>query len=83
MPPPPVDVAVIDEIQMIEDPQRGGGWSRALLGLPAREVHLCGHGCAIDVVRRLAKSMGESLEVSGRGFGVNIFCFLITKFKSL
>ena len=26
------DVAVIDEIQMIEDLQRGGAWTRALLG---------------------------------------------------
>ncbi len=58
------DVAVIDEIQMIEDPQRGGGWTRALLGLPAREVHLCGHDCAVDLVQKLARSMGEKLEVS-------------------
>ena len=26
------DVAVIDEVQMIEDLQRGGAWTRALLG---------------------------------------------------
>ncbi len=57
------DVAVIDEIQMLEDPQRGGGWTRALLGLPAMEIHLCGHGCAMDLVQRLAMSMGEKLEV--------------------
>ena len=32
------DVAVIDEIQMIGNPQRGQAWTRALLGLRAREV---------------------------------------------
>ena len=26
------DVCVIDEIQMIVDPERGGAWTRALLG---------------------------------------------------
>ncbi|EPY15892.1 hypothetical protein STCU_11692 [Strigomonas culicis] len=30
----PVDVAVIDEVQMIADPERGWAWTRALLGLP-------------------------------------------------
>ena len=26
------DVAVVDEVQMIEDPDRGGAWTRAILG---------------------------------------------------
>jgi ATP-dependent RNA helicase SUPV3L1/SUV3 len=29
----PFDVAVIDEIQLIEDPERGYAWTNALLGL--------------------------------------------------
>ena len=33
----PVDVAVLDEIQMISHPERGWAWSRALLGLPSSE----------------------------------------------
>lgn len=37
-----VDVALIDEYQLISDPKRGWAWSRALLGLPAREIHLTG-----------------------------------------
>ncbi|KAK7852653.1 dexh-box atp-dependent rna helicase dexh18 [Quercus suber] len=36
------DVAVIDEIQMMADPCRGYAWNRALLGLEADEIHLCG-----------------------------------------
>lgn len=39
-----VDVAVIDEIQMIGDESRGWAWTRALMGVPANEVHLCGDG---------------------------------------
>lgn len=36
------DVAVIDEFQLIADPDRGWAWSRAFLGLPAAEIHVCG-----------------------------------------
>ncbi len=36
------DVAVIDEIQMIADSQRGQAWTRALLGLRCGEIHVCG-----------------------------------------
>lgn len=36
------DVAVIDEIQMIGDEDRGWAWTRAFLGCQAKEVHLCG-----------------------------------------
>ncbi|CAJ0868347.1 5555_t:CDS:10 [Entrophospora sp. SA101] len=37
-----LDVAVIDEIQMISDPFRGWAWTQALLGLKAKEIHICG-----------------------------------------
>ena len=36
------DVAVLDEAQLLGDPSRGWAWTRALLGLQAREIHLCG-----------------------------------------
>ena len=36
------DVAVIDEIQMIADEDRGWAWTRAFLGCQAKEIHLCG-----------------------------------------
>ena len=36
------EVAVIDEIQMVKDFQRGWAWTRALLGIPAQEIHVCG-----------------------------------------
>ena len=58
-----MDVAVLDEVQMICDPDRGYAWTRALLGLPAKEIHLCGDDTALKLVERLAKKMGEELEV--------------------
>ena len=41
-------VAVIDEIQMLADLSRGWAWTRALLGIAAEEVHLCGDPSAIE-----------------------------------
>ena len=40
-----VDVAVLDEIQMLGDGLRGWAWTRALLGLAAREVRPAGRVC--------------------------------------
>lgn len=57
------DVAVIDEIQMVADPQRGFAWTHAVLGLAARELHLCGEASAVPLVRRLAALCGDELHV--------------------
>ena len=57
------DVAVIDEIQMVKDYQRGWAWTRALLGIPAEEIHVCGEAAAIDLVKEIAIFTGEELEV--------------------
>jgi len=57
------EVAVIDEIQVIKDYQRGWAWTRALLGLQADEIHLCGEAAAIDLVREIMISTGEEVEV--------------------
>ena len=35
-------VAVLDEIQLISDDQRGSAWTRALLGISAEQLHICG-----------------------------------------
>lgn len=48
-----VDVGVIDEIQMIGDRDRGWAWTRALLGLPAREIHLCGEERTIPLIQEI------------------------------
>ncbi|KAG9510578.1 ATP-dependent RNA helicase SUPV3L1, mitochondrial, partial [Fragariocoptes setiger] len=59
----PVEVAVIDEIQMMRDEGRGWAWTRALLGVPAGEIHLCGEEAAVDLVREILLSTGEELVV--------------------
>ncbi|XP_060528380.1 ATP-dependent RNA helicase SUV3 homolog, mitochondrial [Cylas formicarius] len=59
----PYEVAVIDEIQMIKDQQRGWAWTRALMGVMAEEIHLCGEPGAIDLVKQLCLTTGEDLEV--------------------
>ncbi|XP_017274143.1 ATP-dependent RNA helicase SUPV3L1, mitochondrial [Kryptolebias marmoratus] len=59
----PFEVAVIDEIQMIKDPSRGWAWTRALLGLCAEEIHVCGEPAAVDFIRELMYTTGEEVEV--------------------
>lgn len=54
---------MIDEIQMIRDNSRGWAWTRALLGLIAEEVHLCGEPGAIELIRQLCLTTGEDVEV--------------------
>ncbi|SLM39448.1 p-loop containing nucleoside triphosphate hydrolase protein [Lasallia pustulata] len=58
-----VDVAVIDEIQMIGHRERGWAWTQALLGVKARELHLCGEERAVPLICELAAGMGEKLEI--------------------
>ena len=56
-------VAVIDEIQMIGDQQRGGAWTKALFGVCCEELHLCGHQSAISILKSLLEMTGEELIV--------------------
>ncbi|KAL8500941.1 hypothetical protein ACS0TY_020508 [Phlomoides rotata] len=55
------DVAVIDEIQMLADPSRGYAWTRALLGLKADEIHLCGDPSVLNIVRKVCLDTGDEL----------------------
>ena len=59
-----VDVAVIDEIQMIGHRERGWAWTQALLGLKAKEIHLCGEERSVPLIRELVASMGDKLEIN-------------------
>lgn len=59
----PYEVAIIDEIQQIKDPQRGWAWTRALLGLIAEEIHVCGEPGTVELLKRLCETTGEDLEV--------------------
>ncbi|KAI5648106.1 hypothetical protein M9H77_34111 [Catharanthus roseus] len=55
------DVAVIDEIQMMSDSSRGFAWTRALLGLKADEIHLCGDPSVLNIVRKICSDTGDEL----------------------
>lgn len=58
-----VDVAVIDEIQMLLDPDRGWAWTQAVVGANASEVWLLGALSAEAAIRALASRLGLELEV--------------------
>ena len=49
--------------QLLGDEARGWAWTRALQGLPANEVHMCGDASALHLVQGMAKAMGEQVEV--------------------
>ncbi|XP_045763935.1 ATP-dependent RNA helicase SUV3 homolog, mitochondrial [Maniola jurtina] len=57
------EVAIIDEIQMIGDRGRGWAWTRAVLGLQAEELHLCGESGAINLIEEICNTTGEEIEV--------------------
>lgn len=56
-------VAVVDECQMIADPERGFAWTRAILGCCAQEIHLCTAPEGLSILKQLIESCGESYEV--------------------
>ncbi len=58
-----VDVAVIDEVQMIDDRDRGWAWANAIIGAPAKEVIMTGSPNVKDAIIALAEYLGEELEI--------------------
>lgn len=58
------DVGVVDEIQMLADPHRGGAWTSAVFGLAARELHLCGEDTVVELVRAMCALTGDELIVN-------------------
>ena len=48
---------------MIKDDFRGHNWTNALLGIKAKEVHLCGDERALNLIKNLLEKTGDSLEV--------------------
>ncbi|WP_408740326.1 helicase-related protein [Acetobacter sp. AN02] len=58
----PVDVAVIDEAQMLFDSDRGAAWTAAIMGAPARHLFVLGAPDCIPMVRRIAELCGDPLD---------------------
>ncbi|KAL9191173.1 hypothetical protein ACHAXT_000879 [Thalassiosira profunda] len=57
------DVVVLDEIQMLGDEFRGFAWTRALLGVRCKEIHVCGGKEAENLVRRIVAMTGDDFEM--------------------
>lgn len=58
-----VEIAIIDEIQMLEDLERGSAWTAAVCGVPAKTVYLLGSLVARPAIEALAQRLGSPLEV--------------------
>ncbi|QOF94744.1 RNA helicase [Novacetimonas hansenii] len=58
----PVDVAIIDEAQMLTDPDRGAAWTAAIMGAPARHLFILGAPDCIPMVRRIAELCGDPVD---------------------
>lgn len=59
-----VEVAVIDEIQMLMDPDRGSAWTAALVGVPAQQVFICGADSVTDSCTRVLDHLNESYTIT-------------------
>jgi ATP-dependent RNA helicase SUPV3L1/SUV3 len=58
-----VDVAVVDETQMLQDEQRGWAWTLAIAGVRAKRVVMCGSQDGLAAAQRLTARLGASIEV--------------------
>lgn len=56
------DIAIIDEIQMINDSQRGAAWTKALLGLRCEEIHICGALNSKYIIEEIIKDCNDKYE---------------------
>jgi ATP-dependent RNA helicase SUPV3L1/SUV3 len=56
----PIDVAVIDEAQMIFDTSRGWAWTQAIVGVPANEVIIICSAYAAEAIENLLQLCGEN-----------------------
>jgi ATP-dependent RNA helicase SUPV3L1/SUV3 len=59
----PIEVAVIDEAQMIFDPYRGWAWTQAIVAVPANEVIIICSAYAVPALENLLGLCGEKVEV--------------------
>ncbi|MDO4260828.1 MAG: helicase-related protein [Eubacteriales bacterium] len=56
------DIAVIDEAQLVSDPDRGHSWTKAILGLRAQEIHICMSPVAEQAICHLIELCGDDYE---------------------
>ncbi len=59
-----VEVAIIDEIQMLQDPDRGSAWTAALIGTPASKVFICGSTAVTVPCIDAIEALEETYEIT-------------------
>lgn len=59
-----VEIAVIDEIQMLQDPDRGSAWTAALIGAPAEHVFICGSDAVTAPCIKAIDALGETYHIT-------------------
>jgi len=57
------DCVIIDEAQMLADPDRGWAWTRALMEAQAPEIHVIGPYTAESLIRKLAEAAAIPMAV--------------------
>ena len=57
------EVGIVDEVQMMANPQRGWAWTRVVLGARVNELHLCGEARAVPLIRKIVAITGDKLEI--------------------
>jgi ATP-dependent RNA helicase SUPV3L1/SUV3 len=58
------DVGVVDEVQLMEDKQRGVAWTTAILGAMCNELHLCGEESAVPLVKSLLADTADEIIIN-------------------
>ncbi len=59
-----VEVAIIDEIQMLQDADRGSAWTAALVGVPANKVYICGANTVTAPCVSVINAMNETFDIT-------------------
>ena len=57
------DIAIIDEAQMLSDKNRGSAWTRAILGVKAKEIHLCCSENTKEIILKLIEICQDELHI--------------------
>lgn len=55
---------LLPPLQMLGCETRGFSFTRALLGLPANELHLCGDPASVPLIKEILKVTGDNVKVS-------------------
>lgn len=57
------NVAIIDETQMLSDKDRGGFWTRAIVGVQAERIHICTAPQSLKLLKQLLTYCEDTFEI--------------------